>query len=123
MIHLDASFLIRAFARGSREDARLRGWFRANEPLGMSAIAWAEFLCGPVDEPVSTIASAMVGQHSPFTEQTAVIAARLFNGSGRRRGTMVDCMIAATALVEEAAVATSNPDDFSRFESFGLILA
>ena len=43
--------------------------------------------------------------------------------SGRHRGTMVDCMIAATALAEEAAVATSNPDDFSRFEAFGRTLA
>ena len=51
------------------------------------------------------------------------MAARLFNGSGRRRGTMIDCMIAATALAEEAAVATSNPGDFSRFEAFGLALA
>ena len=36
---------------------------------------------------------------------------------------MVDCMIAATAIAEEAAVAAGNPDDFSRFEAFGLALA
>ena len=123
MIHLDTSFLIGALARGSREDARLREWMRANEPLGMSTIAWAEFLCGPVDETALSIASTVVGRHTLFTEEMASIAARLFNGSGRRRGTMVDCMIAATALAEQAAVATSNPDDFSRFEGFGLSLA
>ena len=123
MIHLDTSFLIRALVGGSPEDARLRAWIRANEPLGMSAIAWAEFLCGPVDETVLSLASAVVARRSQFTEETATMAARLFNGSGRRRGTMIDCMIAATALVEEAAVATSNPDDFSRFEAFGLALA
>ena len=122
MIHLDTSFLIRALARGSREDTRLREWIRANEPLGMSAIAWAEFLGGPADATVLSYASAVVGRHPPFTEETAATAARLFNGSGRRRGTMMDCMIAATALVEDAAVATSNPDDFSRFVSFGLVL-
>lgn len=123
MIHLDTSFLIRALAGGSPEDTRLREWIRTNELLGMSAIAWAEFLCGPVDETGVSLASAVVGRHSPFTEEMAITAARLFNGSGRRRGTMIDCMIAATALVEEAAVATSNPDDFSRFEAFGLALA
>ena len=36
---------------------------------------------------------------------------------------MIDCMIAATALAEGAAVATGNPDDFCRFEAFGLALA
>ena len=48
MIHLDTSFLIRALARGLPEDRRLRGWLRSQEPLGMSSISWAEFLCGPV---------------------------------------------------------------------------
>ena len=123
MIHLDTSLLIRALVRGSPEDARLREWIRANEPLGMSAIAWAEFLCGPVDETVLSLASAVVARRFQFTEEMATMAARLFNGSGRRRGTMIDCMIAATALAEEAAVATSNPGDFSRFEAFGLALA
>lgn len=123
MIHLDTSFLIGALTPGSREDARLREWIGANEPLGMSTVAWAEFLCGPVDEAALSVASVVVGRQSRFTEETAAIAARLFNGSGRRRGTMVDCMIAATALAEEAAVATSNPDDFRRFEAFGLALA
>ena len=123
MIHLDTSFLIGALAPGSQEDARLREWIGANEPLGMSTVAWAEFLCGPVDEAALSVASVVVGRQSPFTEEMAVIAARLFNGSGRRRGTKVDCMVAATALAEEAAVATSNPDDFRRFESFGLALA
>ena len=123
MIHLDASFLIRALVPGSQEDARLREWIGANEPLGMSTVAWAEFLCGPVDEAALSVAAVVVGRQSRFTEEMAAIAARLFNGSGRRRGTMVDCMIAATALAEEAAVATGNPDDFRRFEAFGLALA
>ena len=123
MIHLDTSFLIRALAPGSQEDAQLREWIGANEPLGMSTVAWAEFLCGPINDAALSVASMVVGRQSPFTEETALIAARLFNGSGRRRGTMIDCMIAATALAEEAAVATSNPDDFSRFEAFGLALA
>ncbi|MCY4223093.1 MAG: PIN domain-containing protein [Thiotrichales bacterium] len=123
MIHLDTSFLIGALTRGSREDTRLREWIAANEPLGMSTVAWAEFLCGPVDETALSVALVVVGRQSRFTEEMATIAARLFNGSGRRRGTMVDCMIAATALAEEAAVATSNPDDFMRFEAFGLALA
>ena len=120
---MDTSFLIRALAGGSREDTQLRGWLKTNEPLGMSAIAWAEFRCGPVDETDVSLASSVVGRHSPFTAEMAVTAARLFNDSGRRRGSMIDCMIAATALAERAAIATSNPNDFSRFEASGLALA
>ena len=123
MVHLDTSFLIRALVRGSLEDAKLREWIRTDKPVAMSAIAWAEFLCGPIDESALSLASLVVTQRSSFTEDMAATAAELFNGSGRRRGTMVDCMIAATAIVEDAVIATGNSSDFKRFEAFGLALA
>ncbi len=123
MIHLDTSFLIHALRRGSREDAQVRGWLTTSESLAMSTVAWAEFLCGPVDDAARTVASVVVERQCPFTGEMAGIAAILFNGAGRRRGSMIDCMIAAAALAEGAAVATSNPDDFNRFASFGLNLA
>ena len=34
----------------------------------------------------------------------------------------MDCMIAATALRAEAALATGNPSDFRRFTAHGLTL-
>ncbi len=123
MIHLDTSFLIHALRRGSREDAQIREWLMANESLVMSTIAWAEFLRGPVDDAVRAAASVVVERLSPFTGEMAGMAAMLFNGAGRRRGSMIDCMIAAAALAEGAAVATSNPGDFNRFAPFGLNLA
>ena len=122
MIHLDTSFLIHALRRGSREDARVREWLMANESLAMSTVAWAEFLCGPVDDATRAAASVVVERQCPFTSEMAGMAAMLFNGAGRRRGSMVDCMIAAAALAEGAPVATSNPSDFNRFASFGLNL-
>ncbi len=123
MIHLDTSFLIRALVRGSPEDARLREWIGAGEPVGMSVIAWSEFLCGPIDETALSLASLVVGRRPGFTEEMATISTGLFNGSGRRRGTLIDCMIAAAAIAEGASVATANPADFSRFAEFGLALA
>lgn len=120
MIHLDTSFLIVALVRGSRQDRKLREWLRAGEPLGMSVIAWAEFLCGPVEGSHVELAVRVVPQRLPFEEQDAAFAARLFNQSGRRRGSSADCMIAATALSREARLATSNPSDFDRFVATGL---
>ncbi len=120
MIHLDTSFLIRALVRGSAEDQRLRDWLRKGEPLGMSAIAWAEFLCGPVEVAQLQLVGRIVSQRAPFAEDDAVLAARLFNDSGRRRGSLADCMIAAAAIRERAPLATDNPSDFRRFRGAGL---
>jgi len=49
MIHLDTSFLIHAMVPSSRADKSLRKWLRDEEDLAISSIAWAEFLCGPVE--------------------------------------------------------------------------
>ena len=122
MIHLDTSFLIRALLRDSQEDRAMRGWLRTGQPLAMSAIGWAEFLCGPVDARSVGLASRIVADRLPFTEEDAVSAARLFNLVGRRRGSLTDCMIAATALRLGASLATANLPDFRRLETTGLRL-
>lgn len=123
MIHLDTGFLIRSLVAGSPEDRRLREWLRSGETLAMSAVAWSEFLCGPVSPRQAELAAAVVAQRVSFREEEAPLAARLFNDAGRRRGSMVDCLIAATALRAGARVATTNPGDFARFSGAGLALA
>ncbi len=89
----------------------------------MSAVAWAEFLCGPLHPTELALADEVIAVRRDFTTQDAALATRLFNEAGRRRGSLPDCMIAATALAEGAAVATVNVNDFRRFEPFGLKLA
>ncbi len=123
MIHLDTSFLIHALVAGSSPDAALRRWITDAKVLAMSSIAWAEFLCGPVQPEHAGLASQVVAECVPFLEEDAAAAAHLFNTTGRRRGTMADCMIAAVALRQGAEIATTNPDDFLRFTEQGLVLA
>ncbi len=123
MIHLDTSFLIRALDLGSPEDLKLRGWIGEGETLGMSTVAWAELLCGPLAQSEMELAANIFGPRRDFTPEHAVIAARLFNDSGRRRGSLIDCMIAAAAITDDASIATANPGDFRRFEDSGLKMA
>ena len=123
MIHLDTSFLIRALPSGSPEERALEEWIGADETLAVSAVAWMEFLCGPVEPSDLEFATGIIDRHIDFAPAHAEIAARLFNQSGRRRRLIVDCMIAAAAIAENAPIASSNERDFRRFESAGLTLA
>jgi len=89
----------------------------------MSAIAWAEFLCGPppfgLDEAVRDLVRDVV----PVAASHAERAATLFNAGGRRTRSLADCVIAAVAIEAGAALATSNIQDFRRFVPHGLRLA
>lgn len=117
---LDTSFLIRALVRGTKEERALRSWIRKKEPVAASTVAWAEFLCGPLDAEDYEIAAAVLTRQIEFDRDDALLAGQLFNDTGRRRGTLIDCMIAATAVRVDADLATANPTDFQRFEPLGL---
>jgi predicted nucleic acid-binding protein len=123
VIHLDTSFLIRAMTPTSPEDGRLRRWLVSGEPIGISAVSWAEFLCGPVGTGDVDVATRIVGEPVALLGADGPLIATLFNRGGRRRGSITDCMIAATAIRAGAALATRNPTDFRRFESAGLTIA
>lgn len=98
-------------------------WIRAGEGLLVSAVAWTEFLCGPLSPLAMEEAAELLGEPIAFDALDATFAAELFNGTGRRRGTLMDCMIAATAIRRDAPLATANPRDFHRFRAFGLVMA
>jgi predicted nucleic acid-binding protein len=119
LILLDTSFLIRSLVAGSAQDRQLRHWLADKEPIGISSIAWAEFLCGPVQPAMIEVVTRFVTVRAAFDEDDAIQAAQLFNESGRRRGSLADCMIAATAIRARAALATSNVADFRRFCAAG----
>jgi predicted nucleic acid-binding protein len=122
MIHLDTSFLIHALVPSSRADRRLQRWLRDGDELAISAIAWAEFLCGPVGTNAIDAVGAMFHEIVAYTVEDSELTARLFNLGGRRRGTLADCMIASTAIRAGASLATTNPSDFERFTGASLTI-
>lgn len=123
MIHVDTSFLIRSLVRGSPQDLLLRSWLHAGTVIEISAIAWTEFLCGPLQTSHLRLAQEVVRGPVPYLPEDSGLAARLYNDGGRRRGSLLDCMIAATAMRLGAALATTNLEDFRRLEPFGLRIA
>lgn len=123
VIHLDTSFLIRSLIPGSDEDRSLRQWLTDGTHLGASAVAWAQFLCGPVSAETTSIAAGLIDEPEPLDAAAAAVAAQLFNETGRRRNSLSDCMIAATALQAGAELATTDLADFRRFEALGLRLS
>jgi len=65
MVHLDTNFLISAIQPGSPEDAHLRSWLGAGESLGISAVAWAEFFCGPLPQNDERVARQLFQRQQP----------------------------------------------------------
>ena len=79
MVHLDTNFLIDALVPGSAQEEQMVDWLGAGETLGINAIAWGEFLCGPLSPSAEAlawrsksyadccIAAVATGNHDDFT--------------------------------------------------------
>ena len=123
MICLDTNYLVRGLVKGSRESADLVRWYQSNELLMSAVPAWYEFLCGPVaSRHIQIVRGFLSGGVIAFEEVQAIEAARLFNAVGRTRRLRTDAMIAATAIVAGARLATSNAEDFKAFVPHGLTI-
>jgi len=123
MVHFDTNFLIQGLVAGSAAHVKFRGWTLAQEDCNASSVAWAEFLCGPLDAAGEAMARQIFPQPEPFLAADAALAARLFNLTGRRSRSLADCMIAAVAIRCGAKLATANTADFQPFLQHGLVLA
>jgi predicted nucleic acid-binding protein len=123
VIHLDTNFLIQAILPASECEKKLLEWFNKGEQIGVSAIAWSEFLCGPLSNRDEALAALLVSAPEPFLAVDAKNAAEFFNRTGRRSRSLADCQIAAIAIRLNAAVATANEADFRPLVQFGLRLA
>lgn len=122
MICLDTNYLILGLVKGSQEGQDLVGWMQAGEVLVTPMPAWYEFLCGPVTPAQTSTMRAFIHTIIAFDEAEAAVAAALFNAAGRKRSIRLDAMIAATAIVTGASLATNNRNDFQPFIPHGLTL-
>lgn len=123
MIHLDTNFLVDLVTLGSPGAALVSQWLNSGKSVTASAVTWSEFCNGPLSMAQKNAAFNVLNQKiTDFTWREAEQAARLFNLSGRRRGSHADCMIAAAAIISSMPLATFNTTDFERLVPFGLVL-
>lgn len=120
-IHLDTNYLI-AYAGESCADIvnQVENWISKDRKLCCSAMAWAEFLCGPVLKEEIAAMETLLSSVLPLTPELAAEGARLFRETGRRSRSLADCIIAATAVAAKAPLATNNRNDFTPFLPHGL---
>jgi predicted nucleic acid-binding protein len=124
MIHLDTNYVIGLVTTPSSLQTPLLVWLSGGEKIAVSALSWSEFLNGPVSSKQVRDAMTMLeGRIIPFGPSEAEMASRIFNQTSRRRGTEIDCFIAATAICARAPLATQNRKDFLPFVKCGLRLA
>ena len=120
---LDTNFLISNGKAGSPAARQVDQWVTAGTALHVSAIAWAEYLCGPLNPAEEAATATLLAAIHPADAPIASLAAQLFNATGRRSRSLPDCLIAATAILAQQPLATLNNADFLPFQSYGLTLA
>ncbi len=123
MIHLDTNVLI-ALPLLARQEHSLARRIAKGQPVAVSSLVWFEYLCGPVSETEQQLTHAAIGGRVvPLDEAAAERAAVLFNATGRKRQLRTDCLIAASALLADAELASFNSSDFELFVPHGLRLS
>ena len=90
MIHVDTNILIEIVTLGSPMAKKLAEWLKTGEQLATSAIAWSEFLSGPVSEHqingVKTVLADQIVQFGVAEAATAAAGERIGpTGTTRRR--------------------------------------
>ncbi len=119
-VALDANFVVAALIQGTAASRQIEAWVRSGWQMQISAVAWSEYMCGPVEPHLVPIARRLVGIIDVFTAEDAELAGKLFNDTGRR--SHADCMVAAHAIRRDAVLATADAPDFRVFRKFGLRL-
>lgn len=122
-IHLDTNYLIYYAGGGDPQVIEsVEKWLLEGRALHISAMAWAEFQCGPLTLEENAMALNLIHSVLPVTVELATEGGQLFQQTGRRSRSLPDCIIAATAIRDHAALASVNRADFDPLVSHGLQL-
>jgi len=120
---LDTNVLIGLFSEKGEKRKDLRKLLLDYHEFSISAFVWHEFVTGPLSDAQKLYGLSLVEERIvPMDKDIAELGAKLYNETGRRRGSRPDCLVAATAIVKESFLFTYNKDDFSLFKSFGLLV-
>jgi predicted nucleic acid-binding protein len=124
MIILDTNYMVAMSDREKDANDAVMRWIKEGRGMATSAAAWMEFCTGPID-PVDweSMEWLLEDRILPFGRVEAELAARIYRVARCRCDDRMDTMIAATAIVAKASLATRNVRDFARFVPFGLKLA
>ncbi len=122
-LHLDTNALIYLLDPNGPVFAKTREQCEQGVLPAASAVAWHEFVRGPLKtDELLLVERVLGGRIHPLDRSIAETAARLFNATGRRRASTADCLIAAAAIERDAELITANLDDFKPFVPMGLNL-
>jgi predicted nucleic acid-binding protein len=115
VIHLDTCVLVDALAGPRRSAPALRAFIDYGERISFSTLVLFEWLRGPrLPEELQAQRALFPGADAaPFGEAEAALSAELYRTVRRPRGRELDLAIAATAILQDAALWTLNPRDFA----------
>lgn len=96
---------------------------RAGARACTCSVAWHEYVRGPLlQQDRERCLRVIESRIFSLERRHAEVAAKLFNQTGRRRGSTADCLIAAVALGHNTGLLTENLIDFEVFVPHGLRL-
>jgi predicted nucleic acid-binding protein len=115
VIHLDTCVLVDALTGPRRSAPALRALIADGERISFSSLVLYEWLRGPRrPEELRAQEALFPGDDAaPFGRAEASVASELYRLVRRPRGREIDLAIAATAILQDAALWTLNPRDFA----------
>jgi predicted nucleic acid-binding protein len=123
IVHVDTSALVDALTGPRRSLDKLIVLTDQGHRLALSAIVLYEWLRGPRTRAELAAQEALFPSENAVTfgAEEAAAAARLYKTVSRVRGREIDLAVAASALVQGAAVWTLNAADFRDIPGLRLV--